>query len=134
MDITVYLPDELATRAKREEVNLSRMLRNELVEEFQRRDAMSATLDSPQTYELTLENEDGETYIGRVTGTELAEDGYVTAYLTEDERVLVYDESRSRYEVLQEWDIEGGLRNWLRDDEAYASAMSALGRTPVIDL
>jgi len=130
MDITIYLPDELGERAKREGINLSRMLRDELAVELQRRATMAQTLNSPQTFELSLERE-GEGYVGRVTGKRIAEGRHVEVLLTDDERVLVYEERRSDYWVIE--DPEEELRDCLDDDE-YASALAALGLTAVVDL
>ena len=130
MDITIYLPDELGERAKREGINLSRMLRDELAVELQRRATMAQTLNSPHTFELSLERE-GEGYVGRVTGKRIAEGHYVEVFLTDDERVLLYDESRSDYWVIE--DPAEELRDCLDDDE-YARALAALGLTVVVDL
>jgi post-segregation antitoxin (ccd killing protein) len=44
VDITVYLPDEVAQRAKAQNVNLSRVLRDALTAQFAEEDAVSATL------------------------------------------------------------------------------------------
>ena len=132
MDITIYLPDELGERAKREGINLSRMLRDELAVELQRRATMAQTLNSPQTFELSLESrEGGDIYLGRVTGKRIAEGRHVEVFLTDDERVLVYDERRSDYWVIE--DPAEELRDCLDDDE-YARALAALGLTVVVDL
>jgi hypothetical protein len=48
----------------------------------------------------------------------------VEVFLTYDERVLVYDERRSDYWVVE--DTEEELGNWL-DDDGYASALAASG-------
>ncbi len=133
MDITVYLPDELGKRAKRENVNLSRMLRDALIEEFQRRDTMKATLDDMQVYEVEVEDDEGKVYTGRITGSQIAydESGDVTVFLTDDERVIVHDGKRMKYWVLD--DPEEQLRGWLGPAEYY-EAVDALGITPVVDL
>ncbi len=131
MDITIYLPNELGERAKREGINLSRMLRDELLGELQRRATVSQTLEQTQTYELKLETDEGAFYVGRVNGTVIGESGDVRVFLTDDERVILYDERESRYSVVQ--DPAEELRGSL-DDEGYARALGALGLTPVIDL
>lgn len=131
MDITIYLPNELGERAKREGINLSRMLRDELLEELQRRATVSQTLEQTQTYELDLEDEEGALYVGRVNGTVIGESGEVRVFLTDDERVILYDGGETRYWVVR--DPAEELRGSL-DDEEYARALGALGLTPVIDL
>jgi hypothetical protein len=131
MDITIYLPDELGERAKRADLNLSRMLRGQVEEELERRAAVAQTLDNPQTYELELEDPDTfRRYTGRVTGRKIAEDEQIEVFLTEDERVIVYDGGRPDYRVLE--DPEEELRGLPAAE--YASALSALGIKPVIDL
>ncbi len=137
MNINVYLPDDIAKRAKSEELPLSRMLRDAVTEELERRDAMSATLRKTQAYELDLEDEDGGIYTGRITGMMIAEDGDIAVYLTEDKRLIVYDGGNLRYSVLGQHPpatIEEELREWLRADEAYKEAIAALGLKMVIDL
>ncbi len=87
MDITVYLPDALGARAKQENINLSRMLRDAITEEFAMRDAMKT--QDVQVYEVKLEE-----HVGRITGNKIAEDDRVQVFLTDDERVLAYDASK----------------------------------------
>jgi hypothetical protein len=135
VDITVYLPDELGERAKREEdINLSRMLRDALIDEFARRDTVSKTLSDPQTIDLNLETRDGPLrYIGRITGTMIAEGHHdVRVFLTNDERVLVYDEQKLDYHDVTD-DPESSLRSWL-EDGPYIEALGALGIKPVLDI
>jgi hypothetical protein len=131
VDITVYLPDELGERAKRDEINLSRMLRDALTEEFERSDTMSKTLNKPETYELELDDDETGQYTGRITGKLIAEDDDVAVYLTERERVIVYDGSLLRYHDITDDPEEGlsGLRH-----AAYTDACRALGINPVVDL
>ena len=131
MDITIYLPDELGRRAKAAELPLSRMLRDAVIEELERQDTVTRTLQDPQTFELDLEDRDGNSYRGRITGAKIAEDNDYSAYLTTDERVIVHEEHKGRYTVLD--CPEDELANWLRGD-AYIEAMNALGLTPVVDL
>ena len=91
---------------------------------------MAQTLNSPQTFELSLEGE-SKGYVGRVTGKCIAEGPDVQVFLTDDERVLVYDARRLSYWVVENPEEE--LRDWL-DDDGYASALGALGLTAVVDL
>jgi hypothetical protein len=134
VDITIYLPDELGQRAKAAGLNLSRLLRSAVTDEFERREQMAKTLSEPETYELGIEDPDGRGYIGRITGKMIAADDSLngaTAFLTEDQRVIVYH--RQRYVELD--DPVEELRDWFEDEPAeYAAALEALGEKPVIDL
>jgi hypothetical protein len=132
VDITVYLPDGLAKRAKDAGVNLSRMLRDALTDEFERQDAVETTLKDPEDFELRISAERGY-YTGRIRGAKIAgsDRGDVEVFLTENENVVVYDTNKETYTVVE--DPEDDLRNWL-DDEAYVEAMSALGLEATVDL
>ena len=131
VDITIYLPDEIADRAKRQNVNLSRLLRDALAAQFQQEDAMAKTLEGASQVVLQLENEDGRTYKGRITATKIAGSGDVEVFLTEEENVVVYEENKCKYSVCE--DPEEDLRGWLTDDQ-YIEAMNALGIEPTVDL
>lgn len=135
MNINVYLPDDIAQRAKAEQLPLSRMLRDAVTEELKRRAVMAETLTDSQTYEVEIETDAGA-FTGRIKGKEIAYDerNDVAVYLTDDERVIAYDSTRMQhYQLGDETDLVVDLRGWL-SDEAYADAMHALGRKPVIDL
>lgn len=135
MDITVYLPDALGERAKKADINLSRMLRDALTEEFEMSDAIATTLNEPDTFTFGLEDDEGRFYEGRITGAKIAKDGDVEVFLTEDERIIVVDHSQSRHIQVSTWeDPREVLRDWLRDDGEYVRAMQALGIKPVIDI
>lgn len=132
MDVTIYLPDEIGTWAKENKLKLSRLLRDAVTAERERRRIMAETLSDVETHEVFLEDKDGRTYTGRITGRLIADDpGDIEVYLTVDERVLVYDGGRSEYWVLNN-PVEQ-LRGWLTD-AAYFEAITALGETPVVDL
>lgn len=132
MDITIYLPDELGQRAKADpNVNLSRMLRDALADHYQQEDAMAATIEGATEYKLTLEDDEGRTYTGRITATRIAQDGDIEVFLTGEENVVFYDGERLRYWVVQEPEDE--LRGVL-NTEAYVDAMHALGQEVEVDL
>ena len=131
MDITVYLPDALRQRAKDAHLNLSRMLREAVEEELERRKAVEAALDSPQTFEVKIDDSEGNIYTGRITGTSIAEDHDAQVFLTDDERVILYDAGQMKYWVLD--DPEEELRDQV-SPEAYRAALTALGLKPIIDL
>jgi hypothetical protein len=134
VDITVYLPDELGKRAKANDLNLSRMLRDAVTNDLARRDAVKDALSSTETYELDLIDREGRGYTGRIKGKLIAGAPGVSVYLTDDERVIVHDEDRSEYHELEDHPAEY-LRNWFpRDPGAYAEACEALGVKAVIDL
>lgn len=132
MDFNVYLPDALGERVKREQgLNMSRIFRDAITHELDRRQAMSNTLGHMSTIELRLETKDGAAYIGRFDGVPIAEDRNVSVYLADDERVILYDEKKGKHWVLDNPVDE--LREEL-GDEAYLDAMGALGETAVVDL
>ena len=133
MDVTVYLQDELGARAKGlPRGTLSRLLRDALTDELERRDAMAKTLTEVETYELELEDGDGHRYKGRVTGKQIAgwEDDRWEVFLTVDERVILYDARELRYDELN--DPAADLSDL--PNAVYIEAMQALGEKPVIDL
>lgn len=138
MDIMIYLPDEIGERAKKEEINLSRMLRDRLIDHYERSDAMSKTLSNVEVHEVQLEDSEGGWYTGRITGTRIDnEESYpLEIYLTDDERVIEYNSDAGRYSVLQNPSVElyqeydaGAI-----SEGDYAAAMRAIGETPTIDL
>lgn len=131
MDITVYLPDELGQRAKAENVNLSRLLRDTLEAQFREDDTMAAVLDDATQFTLALENEDGIGYRGRFTGKLIARGEAVEVYLTDSGNVLVYDPDKLTY-----WTEtpETDLQELIGDQDAYLEAMAALGREATINL
>src|SRR5262245_1769863 len=130
MDVTVYLPDDMASlvaRAKAERGLLSRLLRDALSAELERRDTVSETLDDMQEIELDLEDKDGAPYIGRFTGALLEEGPGADVYLTDDGRVLLYDPGKWEYSVIDLDDYQTALAG-------YPDALRALGITPVVDI
>ncbi len=148
VNITVYLPDELGAKAKAAELPLSRLLRAAVEDELERRDTVEKTLSETQTYELEVLDEEDRPYTGRLKGKIIASDdtrtpvacedpGFMarerrsTVYMTDDERVIVYDEDDGK--IWPQEDPEEDLRSWLGPG-AYAEAMHALGLKPVIDL
>ncbi len=131
MDITIYLPEDLGKRAKEEPgLNLSRMLRDALVEHFEREDAMTRELRDAREIVLDLEDKDGRPFRGRVSAVLLASWKNAEVYLTDDRSVLVYDGDKLGYDVVE--DPESELQ-WLPED-VYLDAMASLGITPTIDL
>ena len=89
---------------------------------------------TPQTYELDLDDGDGRRYKGRVTGALIAESerNDTQVYLTDDERVIVYDLGERSYWVV-EVEVERTLGELL-EPGPYSDAMRALGIEPVIDI
>jgi hypothetical protein len=93
---------------------------------------VSATLEEAEEQTLLLEDSDGREYRGRFIGTLICEeqgDGTLV-YLTDDERVIVYEPGRSRYWEVQdpEHDLE------FLNQTGYFDALSALGITPTVDI
>jgi hypothetical protein len=141
VDITIYLPDDIGERAKQEELKLSRMLRDAVTAEFERRDAMTDALRDAETYEFTLVDNDtgqGLEYTGRITGKRIAgsQPEIVGIYLTTDRRVLAVYPDQGVYERLDEPGkdlIQMLLKSGIDQDELL-EASQALGLKPVIDL
>ncbi len=65
---------------------------------------MSQTLSKTSEYLLDVTDEDDQPYIARVTVTSIAADGLIAVFLTEDERVIVYD---AEYNDGEFWIVEG---------------------------
>lgn len=136
MDITVYLPDDIGKKAKEAELPLSRLLRGAVVDVLARQEAVMTTLEDVQTYEVEIETPEGRLVTGRITGKLIAEvEEVVSAYLTEDERVLIYDERRQQVHDVSDDRVEA-LEGWFKDGDpdAYVDAMEAIGEKAVIDL
>jgi hypothetical protein len=140
VDITVYLPDEIGQRAKDEDLKLSRMLRDAVTSELQRRDAVAEALDDVEVYEFELRDDpiSDVTYTGRITGKRIAGDSpeNVAVYLTTDRRVFAVYPDQMTYTRLDdppEDFVASLLESGLADDE-IKQACRALGIQPVIDL
>jgi hypothetical protein len=89
-----------------------------------------------EIHEVGIETPEGTPVVGRITGKCITGVGRtVAAYLTQDGRVLVHDDRRSRvYDVSD--DPVKAFKGWFRDadPEAFANAMEAIGENPEIDL
>ena len=137
MNHNVYLPDDVSERAKEAGLNLSGMLRATIVEELERRTAVSEALAETQEYSIEgLEDDEGRPYTGLVVGKEIAisERTGSVVYLTDDERVIIHDaEDRKIHQFEDHEDLLTAARE-SRDGEMYADAARALGLTPVINL
>jgi len=136
VDVTCYLPDEIGARARAADLPFSRLLRDAVINELERREAMTETLKDMRTYEIDLVDQEDREYTGRVTGSLIAYDSnlQIQVFLTDDERVIAYNEDKREHYQMGEIDIVEGLRNLLDDDEAYADALHALGEKPVRDI
>jgi hypothetical protein len=91
MDVTIYMPDELGTRAKAAGVNFSGVTREAVTRELERREELaSLTRGRVKHEELELEDKNGERVLLRFDGTLLAGDVDANVYLlAEDGGVLV---------------------------------------------
>ena len=132
MDITVYLPDELGRQAKDAELNLSGLLRAAVTEELERREAVSNTLENTKEHILTVSDEEDRLYDARLVGQEIAYDERLeqTVYVTDDERVILYDSERQKY-----WQVDDP-KDELKHlgPFAYTEALHALGLRPTVDI
>jgi hypothetical protein len=136
MNLKVYLPDAIGEQAKAAGLNLSRLLRDAVSDELERRTAMSETLTKQQVHEVEIVEDEGS-YTGRITGTRIGNyvvrggKGLLAVYVTDDERVIVYDTERCKY-----WQVDDPQQE-LSDELApadYADAMKVLGLKAIIDL
>ena len=133
MDITVYLPDEVAQRAKAQNVNLSRVLRDALTAQFAEEDAVSATLEEAKTVTLELTTEEGRDYRGRMEATLIGKDVVrgTDVYLRRSGEVITYRSEDRRFLTVA--DPANELLAVLPTGE-YIAAMDALGIMPEVDL
>ena len=131
--VSVYIPDDLRSRAEEAGINLSATLRAALQIELDRRTAIANTLATGiEDHEVELED-----VTGVITGKFLgATDDDAQFYLTDDERVLVYDRARERVDELAypESDLAEWLQNNPRGSEVLASVMRQLGFRPRVQL
>ena len=142
MDITVYLPDELGARAKEAEINMSRTLRDAVTDKLGRIEAVAELMEGATKHELSLEDDDGRAYTGRIVGTSIVynERNDVEVFVTEDGRLIIYDgEGQAYYDHGQVAEADRGevgevLRNRLQDNDQYLEAMGELGWEAVVDL
>jgi hypothetical protein len=129
--VTVYLPDEITLRARRDKVNLSGTLRGALSRLFAETDAAEALKGEARLFELNLEDANWHQYTGRIRGVRIAESGDQHVYLTQKGNVLVHDWFRAKKVLVA--DAEAELRD-LIEPGAYVDAMRALGKDVVLDL
>jgi post-segregation antitoxin (ccd killing protein) len=125
MNVNVYLPDDLGKRAKDEDLPFSQLLRDAVAAELERREAMTAALKDAQTIELDLTDRDDNPYTGRLTGALIYGDGRSEIYVTDDERVIVYDSDKADYWIVDDPQTE--LVDW-------PDALRALGIRYVVDI
>jgi hypothetical protein len=111
------------------------MLRDAVTAELERIEAVEHTLANPQQYEIELEDEDGNGYTGRITGKEIADEprSETIVYLTDDERVIIYEAQNLKYWVITNPTAED-LSQYQLGPAAYAQACRALGLRAVVDL
>lgn len=146
MNFNVYLPDDIGERAKNEDLKLSRLLRDAVTRELERRDAMTQALDEPETYEVQVVSEGGLRFTGRITGKLIAGDDFYGIYLTDDKRLLHYNGDAKTVEPIQTTgqdlvdELKARLDGYYVDEsevdpsEELFKACQALGLKPVIDL
>ncbi len=129
MKRTVYLPDELDAEVKESDINLSGLLQNAVREEMLRLKCTSDTLSESAEIELTLLDDEERSYIGRFTGTLLAEGRTIDAYINNEEQVLLHDRNNGKIHYIESEELE----SWL-DEGAYIEAMHALGEKPIVSI
>ena len=114
---------------------MSRLLRH--AEQLEREKTALHTLGGSREHLLELEDPIQQRYTGRLNGVLIASDllERKIVYLTDDQRVIFYDENQLRITKIH--DPERELRELLPSDDpygAYADALHALGLKPVIDV
>ena len=136
MDITVYLPDDIGAQAKESGLNLSRMLRDAVMADFEHSRAMKELAGDTEEILLYLETPDGETFEGCFTGRLLCENHRGDqVFVTDDERIIAYYPNQLKYYVLEkdQESLRETLKTFCEFDE-YISAMTQLGYTATVDL
>lgn len=135
VNITVYLPDEIGERAKAAELPLSRLLRDAVTTELERRAAMSETLTESETHEVGLRDKAGRIYYGRITGAMLAHESDSHrdrgVFLADDGRVILVEGDKGSYRVVD--DPVEELRDELTTD-TYIHVIHSLGQLPIVDI
>lgn len=130
MDITVYLPDDLGQWAKESKINMSRMLRDQIQVERDRRQAVAGILADSKTTELPVEDEDVGYCTMRMHGTSLVRDGDFEVFLGQDEKLYLYDGEKLKLHS----DVEAAdLHRWLVEPAVY-QVLRRLGVKPVFDV
>lgn len=131
MNVSVYLPDDVEARAREEGLKLSRICRDAVERELERREKLKADLGDVETYDFELENEDGLSFIGRITGQLIAGDKDNGLFLTSDKRYYLSDS----HEEVSESEAHKFVELLKEDDPGdYIRACHKLGLKPVIDL
>ncbi len=135
MDITIYLPDDLGRWAKEHQLHLSRMLREAVEVEKQRREASAEAA----THELAVSGpgDQGGTgdYTARLHGVLIATQhlsghGSVNVYAGEDDKMYVHNTADGQLYR----DVEPEQLRRYVDEPTYIEAMRALGEDVVIDI
>ena len=134
MDMTLYLPDALATEARQYELKYSRLFQQAI------RDEITAikTLRSDQgEVRLPIEDENGGRYVAQFNGKRLAQGDSVSVYYSEDsEQFIVYDrddEAFTAFANAEEMAEGAGLASAL-ENEDYVALMNSLGIRPVVSI
>jgi post-segregation antitoxin (ccd killing protein) len=129
-DVTVRIDTELRAKARELEINMSRLLEDELRTEIARREAVAETREGSEEIRLELEDSEGRRYVGKFTGKFLGEGHGVEAYLADDERLIIYDTDKREF-----WENPDDLASWFPNDPGvYAEIMHALGEPPEIEI
>ena len=135
-DVTVRIDTEMRAKARELEINLSRLLEEKLAEEIARREAVAQTLEGAAEIRLDLEDSDGRGYVGKFTGTFLGEGHDVTAYLTDDGRVIFHETDKERFTEVDQDTVDSEMvTGWFPHDfEVATEILYALGQTPEIEI
>jgi hypothetical protein len=142
MNFNVYLPNEIGERAKAEDLNLSRLLRDAVSAEFRRRAAVSDVANrrpgDAQIYEFEWEDEDGG-YTARISGWRLwpdHDDTTLQIFATSDNRLLaVYPDQQESFRLDEPGeDLVTNMLGFGLEGDELREAFRAVGLKPVVDL
>jgi hypothetical protein len=138
MDITIYLPDELGKWAKEHDLGLSRMLRDAVEDEKQRRDAEAALAEGAATHKLDVREPNGyggsDDITVRLHGTLIAKQrisghGSTEVYMGQDGKIYVHDFQGELHRNVEPDDLGEFVTG-----STYIEAMRTLGAEPVVDV
>ena len=132
MDMTVYLPEALATEARKYEIKYSRLFQKAIVNEMLVQDMMKK---DHEAVVLPVEDENGHQYYWEFVGKQLAMGETGDIYYHEgDDAFIVYDIENERchvYDCIE--DAEGLIQKHL-NREQYVGLMNRLGHRPVVKM
>ena len=139
-NITVYLPDQLAERAKAAGLPMSHVFQVAVTEAVQHAEELAASQDGMTSLEHELTDRDGERILLRFRGEVLDASGSVSVYRTAEGKVIVTFDDSEWTEFADIADFDVWLNNETRNNLGGASeaalreAAVKLGLPRVVEL